>query len=48
MLKVRACAALMGGFFGPKFSKQGYLFSLKFSLNIGGFPSNWQKIIRNG
>ena len=26
MLRVRVCAAHMGGFFGPKFSKQGSLF----------------------
>ena len=26
MLRVRVCAAHMGGFLGPKFSKQGSLF----------------------
>ena len=26
MLRVRACAAQVGGFLGPKFSKQGSLF----------------------
>ena len=42
MLKVRECAADMGGFLGPKFSKQGSLFAI-FSLNIAGF----QKFVRN-
>ena len=42
MLRVRVCAARMGGFLGPKFSKQGSLFrqiflklSAKFHHKIG-------------
>ena len=33
MLMVRVCAAHMGGFFGPKFSKQGSLFRQIFHNN---------------
>ena len=39
MLSVRVCAAHMGGFLGPKFSKQGYLYR-QISLNMGGFSRN--------
>ena len=37
----------MGGFFGPKFSKQGSLFG-RFSINKGGLSKNWRKIAKNG
>ena len=47
MLRVRVCAAHMGGFLGPKFSKQGSFFG-RFSLNMGGFSRNWQKIVKMG
>ena len=36
MLRVRICAAHVGGYFGPKFSKQGSLFRQIF-LTHGGF-----------
>ena len=47
MLSVRVCAAHMGGFLGPKFSKQGSLFG-RFSLNMGRFSRNWQKLSNIG
>ena len=47
MLTVRVCAAHMGGLLGPKFSKQGP-FSGRFSLNMGGFSRNWQKLSKMG
>ena len=46
MLRVRVCAAHVGGFLGPKFSK-GPFFG-RFSINMGGFCRNWQKIAKNG
>ena len=47
MLRVRVCAAHMGGFLGPKFSRQGSFFG-RFSINMGGFSRNWRKIVKNG
>ena len=47
MLRVRVCAAHMGGFLGPKFSKQWSFFA-RFSLNMVGFSRNWQKIVKIG
>ena len=47
MLRVRVCAAYMGGFLGPKFSKQGPSFG-RFSINMGGLSRNWRKIAKNG
>ena len=47
MLRVQVCAAHMGGFLGPKFSKQGSLYG-RFSLSIGGLSRNWRKIVKNG
>ena len=47
MLRVRVCAADMGGFLGPKFSKQGSIFS-RFSTNKGELSRNWRKIAKNG
>ena len=43
MLRVRVCAAHVGGFLGPKFSKQGSIFG-RFSINMGGLSRNWRKI----
>ena len=37
----------MGGFLGPKLSKQGSLF-WQISINMGGLSRNWQKIAKNG
>ena len=48
MLRVQVCAAHMGGFLGPKSSKQGSLFSVDLSLNMGGLCRNWRKIVENG
>ena len=48
MLRVRVCAAHMGGFLGPKFSKQGSFFG-RFSINMGGlsrYRRKWPKIGR--
>ena len=47
MLRVRVCAAYMGGFLGPKFSKQGSLFRQIF-LKQGGLSRNRRKIAKNG
>ena len=47
MFRVRVCAALLGGFFGPKFPKQGSLFA-RFDINMGGFARNWRKIAKMG
>ena len=47
MLRVRVCAAHMGGFLCRKFSKQGSFFG-RFSLNMGGLPRNWRNIVKNG
>ena len=33
----------MGGFWSPKFSKQGPLFG-RFSINMGGLSRNWPKM----
>ena len=47
MLRVRVCAAHMGGFLGPKFSKKGSIFG-RFSINKGELSRNWRKIAKNG
>ena len=47
MLRLRVCATHMGGFLGPKFSKQGSLLG-RFSINMGGFSRNWQKLSKMG
>ena len=47
MLRIRVCAAHMGGFLGPKFSNKGPFFG-RFSINMGGSSRNWQKIAKNG
>ena len=43
MLMVRVCAAYMGGFLGPKLSKQGPIFRQTF-LKYGWFSRNWKKV----
>ena len=35
------------GFLGPKSSNKGPFFG-KFSLNMGGFSRNWQRIVKMG
>ena len=47
MLRVRVCAANIGGFLGPKSLNKGPFFG-RFSLNMGGFSRNCQKIVKNG
>ena len=47
MLRVRVCAAHMGGFLGPKFSKQGSLFQQIF-LKHGWFFQKLAKNVKNG
>ena len=47
MLRVRVCAAHMGGFLGPKFSKQGSLFRQTF-LKQGWVVQKLAKIAKKG
>ena len=47
MLRVRVCAAHMGGVLGPKFSKKGPFFG-RFSISVGGISRNWQKLSKMG
>ena len=47
MLRVRVCAAHMGGFLGPNSLDQGPFFG-RFSSNKGGLSRNWRKIAKNG
>ena len=47
MLRVWVCAAHMGGFLGPKFSKQGSLCS-RFSINMDELSRNVRKIAKYG
>ena len=47
MLRVRVCATHMGGFLGPKFSKQGSLFRQIF-LKHGWVIQKLAKILKNG
>ena len=47
MLRVRVCVAHMGGFLGPKFSKQGSLFD-SFSKTWVGFPDCGKKLSKMG
>ena len=46
ILRVGVCAALMGGFLVPTFSKQGSPFG-RFSLNKGGLSRNCRNIVKN-
>ena len=47
MLRVRVCAAHMGGFLGQNSLNEGPFFG-RFSLNMGGLCRNWLKIAKNG
>ena len=47
MLRVRVCAAHMGGFLGPNSLNKGPFFG-RFSLNMGGFSKNCQKLLKIG
>ena len=46
MLRVRVCAAHMGGFLGPNSINKGPFFG-RFSINKGGSSRNWRKIAKN-
>ena len=46
MLRVRVCAAHMGGFFGQNSLNKGPFFS-RFFVNIDGLPRNGRKIAKN-
>ena len=47
MLRVRVCAAHMGGFLSRNCLDKGPFFG-RFSMNMGGLSKNWQKIAKNG
>ena len=47
MLRVRVCVAHMGGFLGPKFSEQGYIFRQTFLKHRWVFQK-LTKNVRNG
>ena len=47
MFRVRVCATHMGGFWAPNSLKKGLFLGI-FSLYMGGFLRNWQKIVKNG
>ena len=47
MLRVRVCAAHMGGFLGQNSIDKGPFFG-RFSINMGGISRNWRKIANNG
>ena len=47
MLRVRVCAAHMGGFLSRNSLNKGPFFG-RFSINMGGFSRNWRKIAKNG
>ena len=47
MLRVRVCAAHMGGFLAPNSLNKGPFFG-RFSLHKGGLSRNWRKIVKNG
>ena len=46
-LRVRVCAAHMGGFLGQNSLDKGP-FCGRFSINMGGLPRNWRKIAKDG
>ena len=48
MLRVRVCAAHLGGFFGPKFSKQGSPFRQIFRKTWVGFQEIGKKLSKTG
>ena len=43
MLRVRVCTAHMGGFFVTNSLNNGPFIG-RFSLNMGGFSRNWQRL----
>ena len=47
MLRVRVCAAHMGGFLGQNSPDKGAFFG-RFFINMGGMCRNWRKIAKNG
>ena len=47
MLRVRVCAAHMGGFWAQNSLDKGPFFG-RFSINMGEFSRNWRKIVKNG
>ena len=47
MLRVRVCAAHMGGFWAPNSLNKAPFFG-RFSINEGGLSRNWRKIAKNG
>ena len=47
MLRVRVCAAHMGGFLGRNSLDKGPLFG-RFSINMGGLSRNWRKMAKMG
>ena len=47
MLRVRVCAAHMGGFLGQNSLDKGPLFG-RFSINMGGLSRNWRKMAKMG
>ena len=46
MLRVRVCAAHMGGLFGRNSLNKGPFFG-RFSINMGELSQNWRKIAKN-
>ena len=46
ILRVRVCAAHMGGFFGQNSLNKGPFFG-RFFINMGGLSRNWRKIAKN-
>ena len=48
MLRVWVCAAYMGGFLGPKFSKQGSLFWQIFVKHVWVFQKLVKKLSKRG
>ena len=47
MLRVRVCAAHMGGFLSRNSLKKGPFF-VRFFINMGGLSGNWRKSAKNG
>ena len=47
MLRVRYVPHIQMGFWFRNFLNKGPLFN-NFSLNMGGFSRNWQKLVKNG
>ena len=47
MLRVRVCAAHMGGFLGRNSLNKGFFFG-RFSINMSGLSTNWRKMAKTG